>query len=816
MKKALVVLLAVAMVFAFATSAMAFSDISAEASKTQDAINRFAAYGVINGYEDGTFGPDNTITRAEFATIVIRYTGNEILADALKTAASEFTDVKAGEWYAGYVNAAVALGYFQGMGDGTFGVAANVTYDQVVTVMLRLAGYTDALPGAWPYNYIAQASKVGLVQAATDFAAGSAATRKDVVLIAAEALDAKTVAYNDTTKKFVEEAATVKAAYNALKDAAAAELTLTYDAKKGVLVNGKALADTVSVSDGYGIFDLGGKTAALYFDADGKVSFIDLAGKYIKGAVTAAADTTKKTIAVAGKTYTYTCTDPTQTKGTLVEITLAAGKVAGIDTLTEGAKGVIVTKVEVRNGATAITGLYVNSGAAADFAVAKDDTVIVIKDGAQIGLDKIAVGDLVYARTIAAEKGFEVLAPYGEFGVASINSDGTNITSYVIDGISYTGAPVISEAGAALTDMTLAKYTSADASLKGVVGTFYTDKYGKAVGLVYAKAPEAKTSTVYGYVMDATLYSTAGTAGSLGTPIGASTPVGFSDITVLGQDGETVKYAVKDYNKKDVYEALFADHTGIGLKAASAALAKFDFVQVTVDADGYLTDIVAAAAGTAATSYNDKLNIIVVSGTSYDLPAATPVFNVTKDNGKIKSVKGGTAADAIAALKADATKASLAIDAKGKILYVILTDASVAPTPATYAVLESRFFDGSLVKFEGMDAIAKAKTITEAGVAGDIVTYKLTDGKVSEIAVKVAASAIAALDVDSNKVTGVSGAVVTTNGGQFYFDAKTVVYVYDKDGKFVEMGTTEDIAKDVYAVAYELQDNVAKYVVVIK
>ena len=78
MKKKLVVLLAVVMMFAFSASAYAatFSDISERPVVEQDAIKKAVALGIIEGYEDGTFGPDKTITRAEFAKIAVTAAGD--------------------------------------------------------------------------------------------------------------------------------------------------------------------------------------------------------------------------------------------------------------------------------------------------------------------------------------------------------------------------------------------------------------------------------------------------------------------------------------------------------------------------------------------------------------------------------------------------------------------------------------------------------------------------------------------------------------------------------------------------------------------
>ena len=53
------------------THAAQFSDVSSE-NKYYYSTTILSAFGIINGYEDGTFGPDKDVTRAEFATMLMR------------------------------------------------------------------------------------------------------------------------------------------------------------------------------------------------------------------------------------------------------------------------------------------------------------------------------------------------------------------------------------------------------------------------------------------------------------------------------------------------------------------------------------------------------------------------------------------------------------------------------------------------------------------------------------------------------------------------------------------------------------------------
>jgi hypothetical protein len=95
----------------------AFDDVSSS-TDYNEAIDWMADNGVINGYGDGSFGPDNCVQRAEmlkmlFETLEIDET--ESYGDLTK-----YTDVPSGEWFTDYVQAASALGVVEGYGDGYF------------------------------------------------------------------------------------------------------------------------------------------------------------------------------------------------------------------------------------------------------------------------------------------------------------------------------------------------------------------------------------------------------------------------------------------------------------------------------------------------------------------------------------------------------------------------------------------------------------------------------------------------------------------------------------------------------------------------
>jgi D-Tyr-tRNAtyr deacylase len=182
-----------------AAGAATFSDVKGKACESD--VIRLTGLGVINGYPDGTFKPDGQITRAEFAKIAIAAVGLTSAADVLKDSPSKFSDVKPGEWYTGWVNLAASQGYLKGYPDGTFRPNDNITYAEAITVLVRLLGYNDNLPGEWPTEYLAKASELGVTDK-VKFNASAPATRGDVAVIASAVLDETWVKYNKDTDTF--------------------------------------------------------------------------------------------------------------------------------------------------------------------------------------------------------------------------------------------------------------------------------------------------------------------------------------------------------------------------------------------------------------------------------------------------------------------------------------------------------------------------------------------------------------------------------------------------------------------------------------
>ena len=111
-----------------------FPDVSGESLREcSTAVDALSSRGIIGGYEDGTFRPDNRLTRAEFAALIVRALGLK----AKKT--PSFTDVPANEWYAGPVAAASEYGIILGIGNNRFDPNGTITREEAAVMCARAA-----------------------------------------------------------------------------------------------------------------------------------------------------------------------------------------------------------------------------------------------------------------------------------------------------------------------------------------------------------------------------------------------------------------------------------------------------------------------------------------------------------------------------------------------------------------------------------------------------------------------------------------------------------------------------------------------------
>lgn len=150
MKKILTIVLVVIMCFSLAVPAFAadYKDTANHANR--EAIDVIDTLGVIEGYPDGRFGPEDNLTRAQMTAMLTRAVIPTHIA-AYKEI--KFDDVPHSHWAYDYITTAYSYGFVNGYGGNKFGPDDYVTYPQLAAILLNILGY-DATSLSWPNGVI--------------------------------------------------------------------------------------------------------------------------------------------------------------------------------------------------------------------------------------------------------------------------------------------------------------------------------------------------------------------------------------------------------------------------------------------------------------------------------------------------------------------------------------------------------------------------------------------------------------------------------------------------------------------------------------
>ena len=202
MKKLLALVLALVMTLSLAVSAnAAFKDAEKVNASYAKAVDVLSGMKVFQGYPDGSFQPEGSITRAEVAAIVYRlYTADVADKQASMYATyNKFSDMVGASWAAGYISYCANAELVKGYPDGTFKPSGNVTGYEVLAMILRVVGYdkNNEFSGAdWALNVAKYAESLGIldnVDKSTDLSAP--ASRELVAELLFQAIQVPTVTY---------------------------------------------------------------------------------------------------------------------------------------------------------------------------------------------------------------------------------------------------------------------------------------------------------------------------------------------------------------------------------------------------------------------------------------------------------------------------------------------------------------------------------------------------------------------------------------------------------------------------------------------
>ena len=197
LKKILALVLAFACAFTMFAGA-AFTD-QADIKVENEVVDTLIELGVINGYTDGSFKPNDTVTRAEMAKMIyVLRTGNSD-ASAYNNDKTSFTDVN-GHWAAGFIKYCQSVGIIAGQSATKFAPDQTVTAQEAAKMLLVTLGYDANKAGLvginWASKTNALADENGLLDDVNTSFTGPCPRQYAAQLIY-NAIDTPTVVWRD-------------------------------------------------------------------------------------------------------------------------------------------------------------------------------------------------------------------------------------------------------------------------------------------------------------------------------------------------------------------------------------------------------------------------------------------------------------------------------------------------------------------------------------------------------------------------------------------------------------------------------------------
>ncbi|WP_026487038.1 S-layer homology domain-containing protein [Caldanaerobius polysaccharolyticus] len=763
-KKALAFVLTVAlvlssmMVFAFAdTNTSTYPDVNGTDYAT--AVNTLTSLGIVNGYPGGTFGVDKNITRAEVAKMIVGALNLNNAANLSKSV-KKFSDVKPSDWFAGYVNVAASKGIVKGYGNGKFGPNDNVTYDQVLIMLVRALGYNDNdIASAKTYAdlvvaYTAKADEEGII-GDVEIVNGVPATRGDVAKLLYNALNNAKIAKTDSNGNKVDSDNVL---LSKLASTATYTILATPDVDSSVSA-GNVNTDKGSVATAIDLNNYLGKKVEVYVSNNSK----KIVG--VKSVDTSDSDvlTFTESDNSVGNTVYYKDGDTlkTVTVGDSTPVVYNGVKTTFKDVRTNQKvyAGANVTLIN-NDGTTGYDYMIVdNSFSSQAVRVAKDVTssdkyinnttslsidpskTIIVK-GAVSKVTDIKANDIIY---------------YGT------SIDGNKITILVVRN---TVSGKVTEAGPDFIVVNGTKYTVKGISVPAVntEGTWVLDKDNN---IVY-QASGTTTTTYYAVALLSDLNN-----------------AWDSKIKLFKSDGTTVVMSA-------VYDNVYNVSVGSGV-----------LVDYTVNSDGKINSIEAPSgvSSVSATVYSAN-NRIVIDGTTYYVDSNTVLFNKkTSDNSysviKLSDIKDGST-----------NTVQLVADEYHVVKAALFTNAdtsTTAETTKTVLVKTYAAIDGGVRIYVDENGVEKTYDSTRYTTSdfSKNTFYKLTfdaNNKVIGKAVATAVSGVTVSDIDTTNYK-----VAFSNGQKLLMDNNVMIYQKNSDGTYSVKGLG-DVTKDA-TVDYYLNDN---------
>ena len=201
MKKFLSLVLALVMTMSLVTISAGAKDFDDNGDiDYKEAVDVISALGIVDGYSDGSFRPDGSLTRGAAAKIICNLILGPTTASALSATTAPFKDVPTTNVFAGFITYCAQQGIISGYADGTFRPTGTLTGNAFMKMLLGALGYDSSIEGYtgsnWQVNVTKQAIGIGLKDGNDEFVGSKAVTRQEAALYALNMLKATMVEYD--------------------------------------------------------------------------------------------------------------------------------------------------------------------------------------------------------------------------------------------------------------------------------------------------------------------------------------------------------------------------------------------------------------------------------------------------------------------------------------------------------------------------------------------------------------------------------------------------------------------------------------------
>ncbi len=160
-----------------------FADTFILSDIQRDAVKNAVGKGIVSGYEDNTFRPSNTITRAEFASMICRAMGYS------NSGSCTFDDAR-DHWATAAIKACTDAGAISGIGENKFAPDENVTLEQAVKIVTSVTNIAPA-NASYPEGYLSAGYSAGIMENLVSYEHSGDLNRIDAVVLITQALNAK-------------------------------------------------------------------------------------------------------------------------------------------------------------------------------------------------------------------------------------------------------------------------------------------------------------------------------------------------------------------------------------------------------------------------------------------------------------------------------------------------------------------------------------------------------------------------------------------------------------------------------------------------